>query len=158
VQVFGEVDQPASIPVLLDVAKSAKDAPLQMAALGALQNYGDPRVPEGVIALHDTLPDDPRLVAHAVIASRIAWAKQFLQAMGEGKVDKELVPLNSIRKILLHNDDELRELVNKNWGTVQNATTEQMREHIAKFTQVIASGTGNPYEGKKVYREVCGKC
>lgn len=158
VQVFGEINQPESIPVLLNVARTTKDVQLQTAAIGSLQNYRESAIPETLVAIHDDLPEDPRLVAHAVLASRTQWASQFLKAMGSGQVDKSLVPIASIRKILLHDSDELQSLVHKHWGEVQNATTEDMRKEVARLSQVIASGTGNPYQGKQLYRESCGKC
>jgi putative heme-binding domain-containing protein len=60
--------------------------------------------------------------------------------------------------MLLHPDADIQTEVTKHFGPVEGATTEAMRAQVAKLAGVVASGTGDPYAGKKIYLSSCAKC
>jgi putative heme-binding domain-containing protein len=99
-----------------------------------------------------------RSVAQTLLASRKAWAFELLRAVDAGKIAPALVPADALRKVLLHDDKQLAVLVKKHWGDVGGATTEQMRQRIEQLGKLIRTGSGNPYPGRKLYMENCGKC
>ena len=158
VQIFGEVRQPRCVPLLLGVVEKSRDEALRRAALTALQSYPDARIGTAVVRLYGQLPEDVRSVAQTLLASRKSWALELLQAVQSGKIDRAAVPAVAVRKILLHADKQLTTLVHKLWGDVQGATTAEMRQRIERLTKVIQSGSGNPYSGRKLYANNCGKC
>ncbi len=158
IQIFGEVQQPRSVPVLLQVAEHSKDTPVRSAALGALQAYDDAKIAAEVVRLHNTLPGDARDVAQSLLASRVSWSLELLKAIDAGQIARESIPMPVVRRILLHPDEQLAALVRKQWGDVQGATTAEMRAEIERLIAVISQGSGNPYEGKQLYRASCGKC
>jgi putative heme-binding domain-containing protein len=157
-QVLGEVSQPQSVPVLLGVAKQSPDRDIRTAALAALQLYNEPSIPAQVVGFYKNLQDDVAPVAATLLASRKPWAVDFLQAVDTGTVPAAAVPVSAVRKMLLHDDDRIRALVEKHWGAVQGATTDQMRQQIEHLVEVISASSGNPYKGKQLYAENCGKC
>ncbi|HKB36143.1 MAG TPA: c-type cytochrome, partial [Gemmataceae bacterium] len=158
VQIFGEVRQPRSVPVLLALVEKSRDEALRQAALTALQVHPDAKIGAEVVRLYAGLPEGVRGVAETLLASRKVWALELLKAVDAGKVDRKLVPADALRKILLHDDKQLAALVRKHWGDVQGATTEQMRRRIEQLGKVIRAGSGNPYAGRKLYMQNCGKC
>ncbi len=166
VQVFGEVRQPQSVKTLLAVVRepvaegktAAAAKALQQAALTSLQNYDQPEVAQEVLAAYGALPPDVREAAQTLLASRAAWTKQLLEAVDGGQVAKDSLPLDVVRQFTIHRDDRIAELVRKHWGSVAGATTEEMQQQIAALIKVIAAGSGDPYAGKKLYHESCGKC
>jgi putative heme-binding domain-containing protein len=158
VQVFGEVRQPRAVPILLTLVEKSKDDALRQAALASLQSYPDEKIGAEVTRLYTSLPEDVRSVAQTLLASRKTWALELLKAVDAGKIERGLVPETALRKVLLHGDKGLAELVKKLWGEVQGATTEEMKRRIVELSKVIQSGSGNPYPGRKLYVENCGKC
>ncbi len=158
VQVFGEVRQPQSVPPLLRVVESSRDGELRRAALTALQSYPDEKIGAEVVRLYGGLPEDVRDVAQSLLASRKGWARELLRAIDAGKVGKAAVPAEVLRKALLHDDKEIAALVRKHWGSVEGATTEQMRQRIDRLAKSIGGGSGNPYQGRRLYAQSCGKC
>jgi putative membrane-bound dehydrogenase-like protein len=156
--VFGQVKQPGCVPVVLSVVEQSKNDAVRTAALTALQTYPDTVIAERIIRLHDALPPDLRETAQSVLASRLPWSVEFLRALEAGKVNKELVPLPLVRKLLLHNDDSIAALVQKTFGDVEGASTGEMRERIRQLSAVIAEASGNPYHGKELFLQNCGKC
>ncbi|HEV3004640.1 MAG TPA: PVC-type heme-binding CxxCH protein, partial [Pirellulales bacterium] len=158
VQIFGEVRQPQCLSVLLDLVAKTNDEGLRMAALTSLQPYDDPRIPLAVIGLYGGMSDDGRSVAQTLLASRKAWARELLQAVEAGKIDAKSVPLDVVRQLTVHRDEQIAAAVARHWGTVAGATTEEMQQQIARLTEVVRAGSGSPYDGKKLFTATCAKC
>ena len=158
VEVLGEVPQQRAVPVLLAVVRGREATGLRKAALTSLQRYDDRQVGAAVVALYSGLPDEVRDAALSLLASRKAWAGQLLEAVESGTVDKDAVPADTLRKVLLLRDDRLTALVRKHWGEVKGATTEDMRRQIDRLTRVVEGGTGSPYTGKKLFGKTCAAC
>src|SRR5712691_7426447 len=65
---------------------------------------------------------------------------------------------DTIRRMTMHRDERITQLVAKHWGKLQGATTAEMQKKIVRWQQVIGDGTGSPYEGKKLFGASCAKC
>ena len=68
------------------------------------------------------------------------------------------MPLEAVRKLLLHPNDKVQELIRKHWGEIKGATTAEMRREIDRLVKVVRGGQGDPYTGKKFFDAHCGKC
>ncbi len=158
VPILGQIQQPRSVPVLLAIVEKSKQDAVRQAALAALQPYADAKIGAAVVALHGKLPAEVRGVADSLLASRKDWARQLLDAVDAGKVDKKELPLDVVRRLTVHKDDRIAQLVAKHWGKVQGATTAAMQKQIAHLHNVVANGKGSPYPGKKLFKETCAKC
>ncbi|NQV27981.1 MAG: c-type cytochrome [Rhodopirellula sp.] len=157
-QIFGEVRRPEFIPVLLKVVDSEKNAELVSAALTALQAFDDLRVGQSVVKSLKGIPADARLVAETLLSSRPVWAIELLEAVDSGNLKPEDVSDTALRKILLHDNSRINELVAKHWGSVAGATTEEMRKEVERLMAIAEAASGNPEKGKVLYMENCGKC
>ncbi|MBM4069246.1 MAG: c-type cytochrome [Planctomycetes bacterium] len=158
IPILGEIKQPAGVPVLLRVLETSADADLCRAALGALLPFDDPRIAARVLAAHNQLPAEVRGAAQGLLASRKDWARDLLQAVDAGKIDKSAMALDMVRKLTIHRDDKIASLIDKHWGKVQGATTAEMSKQIDRLRGVIAAGAGSPYAGKKLFLASCAKC
>lgn len=158
IEVFGQAPQAAAVTPLLAVVRDAKDESLRSAALTALLAYDEPRIGQTVVELHGHLPNESRAVAQSLLASRKAWASQFVAAVDAGKIPREQVPLAAVKKLLLRPDPQLAAAVKKVWGEVQGETTAAMRAQVDQLADAILQGSGNPYNGKQLYAASCGKC
>lgn len=157
-EIFGEIRRSEFIPVLLNVVATEKNADLVAAALTALQAFDDLRIGESVVSSFAALPEDSRLVAETLLASRPVWAVELLKAVEAGTLAADQVSETGLRKMLLHDDDAIRKLVQKHWGSVAGASTAQMQQQLARVTEVLNTGSGNPKKGKPLYMQNCGKC
>jgi putative membrane-bound dehydrogenase-like protein len=158
VQIFGEVKTPQCVPALLAIVSGQADDELRMAALNALQLYDDPAVPATVLELYPRLSAEAQSVALAVLSSRKPWSLALVEAVDAGRVDGTTIPVDTVRKLTIHRDDRLTELVARHWGAVEGATTAEMQELIARLAPIVSGGSGSPYEGKKLFTTTCGKC
>ncbi len=159
VAVFGTIQQPACVPVLLKVAAASRNDQLKSAALGALISYSDPSIASAVVKLYANLPDQVRDVAQSLLATRKDSALLLLSAIDSGQIDAKTIPEPTVRKLLLlHDSPQIAELCKKHFGELSGPSPEELRAQIEKLAGVISTGAGNPYEGKQLFTQSCGKC
>lgn len=158
IETFGEAKQPRCVPVLLKVIAGKEPDAVRHAALGALQAYRDPAIGAAVVRLYPQLAGAVREAAETLLTSRKEWGVQWVEAVDAGKIMPRAIPRDTVRKLLLHRDDRLHELVRKHWGDVKGATTAEMKKEIDRLVVVVSTGTGDPYAGKKMFMTRCGTC
>ncbi|HQU43160.1 MAG TPA: c-type cytochrome, partial [Pirellulales bacterium] len=158
IQIFGEVRQPACVPVLLELLQATSDDGLRTAALAALEKYEAPEIAATVLTLYPQWTDDVRSVAQSLLASRKGTTLALLEAIDAGKIDATTIPLDVARKLTVHRDPRIAALIARHFGNIEGATTAQMQEQIAKLSDTIRSGSGSPYAGKKLFTANCAKC
>ncbi|MBS0260921.1 MAG: c-type cytochrome [Planctomycetes bacterium] len=157
-QILADIHPESAVSVLLSVARTTADAELQGAALAALQAFEKPEIATAVVELLPKLADDQRIVGLNLLASRKAWARSLLTAVDQGKVPVKQVPVEVVQRILFQRDEQNAMLVEKLFGAVKGASTAEMLAQVESLKGVLAVGTGNPYNGRKLYLNSCGKC
>ncbi len=158
VAIFGTINQPACVPVLLKIVAASQNDGLKSAALGALQSYGDPSIGSTIIGLYNDLPDQVRDVAQSLISSRKTWAELFLSQIDAGKIDPKTISEPTVRRLLLHDSPEIARLCKKHFGELAGPSADELRAQIEKLLGTISQAKGNPYSGHRLYDETCGKC
>jgi putative heme-binding domain-containing protein len=158
IQIFGEVKQPRCVPALLGIVERSRDDALRIAALTALQQYGDEEVGKRVIGIYGKLNDDARSVAQTLLTARKTWSRLLLDAVDQGKIDKTALPLDTVRKMTIFRDEAIAGLIKKHWGSIEGATSAEMQKEIARLDAVLKAGNGSPYAGKKLFTDTCAKC
>jgi putative heme-binding domain-containing protein len=158
VELLGEVNQPRSKQVLLALIGGANDKRLERAAFAALQQFDDPEIGQEVLANFSGLDDLTRAAALNLLASRAAWSVQLLNAVDAGKIAPAWISPDAIQRIKTHPDSQLAKLVRKYWGHERVPTTFEMQQQIQKYAGVIRGGSGDPYEGKKLFGASCALC
>ena len=158
VQVFGEVDAPNAVDPLLTVFNDATDEPLQTALLTALAHYDKPHIAAAVLSRFNELGADARAAALTLLSSRAPWSRELLAATDTGKIDPALIPLDTVRLMTLHPDDDLAAAIGRHWPDLAGASSAEMQSILGRVQEILAAGRGDPYAGKTLYRESCGKC
>ena len=154
---FGEVKQPKSVPVLLETLSKTSDDGLKAAILSTLPAYGDDRIPAEVLKQYGQMNEEIRAVAQSLLVSRKPWSLALVEAVERGDIAAKSLPVETVRQLTVHRDERLATLIAKHWGSVEGATTAEMQAQLEKY-QSILSGPGDPYPGKKLYVQMCGKC
>ena len=131
---------------------------MKAAVLGALPSYPDERIPTSVLQQYGQMQDEMRNLAQALLVSRQSWALQFVRAVDRGEIAASSIPAETVRKLTILHNDQLTELVKKHWGEIEGASTAEMQQQMDHYLLVLSDGQGNPYPGKKLYMQMCGKC
>lgn len=167
ISVFGETRQPQAVPVLLVVARDARQPELRRAALGALALYDEPAIAAEVITQVGSYPDEARPAAFGLLSRRAGWSVALLEAVDSGRVPTAAVSkdtVSQIMKLAEHTGtseterDRLRQQLTKLWPNLREATSAEKEAEIIRLAGVIDVSTGSPYAGKKLYLENCGVC
>ncbi|HEX4590427.1 MAG TPA: PVC-type heme-binding CxxCH protein [Gemmataceae bacterium] len=158
IEIFGEVQQPACVALLLKMLAANEPEAIKVAVLEALQAYPDEAIGAQVVEQLPAMSESLREVADAMLASRREWGKQLLLAVDAGKVSPESVKLATLRKLLLYHDERITELVHKHFGEVKGATTSQMFAQINRLAKMLSERKADPYAGKKLFTAKCATC
>jgi len=158
IRILGEVRHEGIVVEMIALINGETDAQLCSAALSALGAFDDPFIGEHVVQQLQQLEGDSLEVAQTLLASRKTWAKRLLDAVDAGELPPARITPTILRKMLLHQDDHIKELVQKYWGEVQGATSTEMLAAIEHYYEILAVGSGSPYSGQPLYVQSCGKC
>ena len=157
--IFGEARSPEAIAGLLDVLGRTGDDEVRAAILAALPAYDDPRIPGVVLARYGRFTEDLRALARAVLASRRPWARALVAAVRAGDITAASVPVETVRQLSMLRDDDLARDVQALWGEVAGSSTAAMQADYERLRDLLAARPGgDPYEGKRLYMQSCGKC
>lgn len=140
------------------VAKEDADDNLRVEAIGALQNYEADSIATSLVDQFAMLSSESQKAAQATLASRVSWARQMIAAVEEEQIDPLAISIDVLRNCLLFGDETLNESIEERWGQIAGATTEDMKQEIARIAKLLNDRTGDVYEGQKLFRANCGKC
>jgi putative heme-binding domain-containing protein len=157
-QVLGEVRRPGIVPAVLRIACRSADNALRAAALSALAAYDDPSIATEVLAAYPNMSDDVQDAAQRLLATRRAWATQFVKAIETRSIDARAVPREVVEKLLLVGGPDLSERVSRLYGPIRPATSAESRAEVERLASVVRAGSGVPKPGKRLFDQACARC
>jgi putative heme-binding domain-containing protein len=163
IRILGELNQPASVPVLLSVVLTSKSSgAIRQAALQALQRYNQPEIGLKILeAYPDGLRADPdvRVAALSLFASRTSWTTQLMgDIVQTKKIHKEDVPDQIVRRMMLLNDKGIQTDVEKLWPKVKFSSSAEINNQITRAEKALSTGNGMATQGKIIFSNLCGSC
>jgi len=163
--VMSDQKVPGAMPALARAYReAAQDDGLRQAVLASFQTYDDPAIADIVLDGYATLGGGSLATAQALLASRPAWALKWAQALDGGgatgitKAAAGAVPSNIVRKLRQHRGPGLQALLAKLWPDTGSPTTAEMEAKIRRLTEVVRTGSGDPYQRRTLFQSTCGGC
>lgn len=157
-QVLGQIRHTPAIPSLLQLVASEVEPEVRIAALGALSVFPDEKIADQLLSLHDRLPPDVREAAEGTLVGRPSWANKFLDAVQSGRCQRDQVAKTTIARLELSPDDQIAQRTRSIWGDTSAVATQEQREFIHRVETILLEAAGNPYRGRQLFSEHCGKC
>ena len=172
IRIFGEIDAPQCVPVLLKIVESNQTSPaLKQSALHSLQRYDHEEIGQRVVkAYPDKLRADPgvRLAALSLFTTRAAWAEHLMNAIARQKkpgenfiahtISRSDVPDHIVRQIKFLNDPRVNDMATRIWPDVRFASTSEKTERLSQVSRILQLRPGDTHEGRKIYLNTCGAC
>ena len=155
IEALGISRDPNAVHPILKVATTARSHSVRKAALHALQNFTEPWIARKLLSAYAQLPKEEGVRARAldVLSRRPEWARQLISAVKAGTIRAEEVPLETVQRIRLHDDDGAQQL----WGAVRK--TSQEKEHrMRELAALLAEPHGDAIQGKKLFAQSCATC
>jgi putative membrane-bound dehydrogenase-like protein len=157
VRAFGEVREPNAVPALLAIASSSAPNALRKAALSALSSYDDENIGVKTVELLPGLPGDVQTASFTLLASRVTWSVQLLNAIQGGKVKRASVPDDVATRLRASKDKQVSELAARLLPAPQPVAAE-FQKRIDEISAILKRGPGDPYAGEASYMQRCAAC
>lgn len=161
-ETLGQCGVSAAVTPLLDWLNGKPK--LQLAAVGALQNFDEPRVAAALVENYPRLAAEARARARAALASRVSSSAELLRAVERSVIEAKDVSPDLLRQMLRHHDAALTAAIEKRWGKFQPQTSAEKASTVNQLKLVLnPSGTtlrfkGDVAEGKKLFATLCANC
>jgi putative heme-binding domain-containing protein len=158
IETLGELKPPKALPAFLRLVADEHESDLHPATLMALEHYEQPEIGTEVLSHFNSFSNNACVAAQSLLSSRTPWALQLLKAIEDGRIERQSISQDAIQKLRAYREPEIAELVHKLWGNEKVETTAEMKLQIEQYAATIRGGTGDPYEGRKLFGMSCGLC
>jgi putative membrane-bound dehydrogenase-like protein len=131
---------------------------LRSSALRALAAFDDPKTPAAVLAGWKGYNSEERRDAIGTLASRPAYAKALLDAVGAKQLVAADIPADVVRQIRALPDASLAKRVEDVWGQMRNSPADRLKA-IAEWKRVLNTpGQDDLNAGRSLYAKICQQC
>ncbi len=163
VRIFGEIDQPSSIPVLLKIARNqGASTALRLASIQSLKHYDDPEIGKSLADAYQfqmRAEPDLRYETLSLFASRASWANELMKKVFETReIKQEEIPVDILQQIKMLDDPELVSLLESRWPKLKTTPADEMKIELARVRKALASKIGDPEAGQLIYQRSCESC
>ena len=158
IQTFGLIREPSIEPELLRLLGSDAPAELQLEALYTLEIVAKPEVMVSLLDQYGKIPAATQEALLRMLARRESTALQLLENLEQEKLPKSAIS-TEIRDVLgSHMGELVQEKISNILPLTQPLDDEAIRAELLRWGNVLQGSGGNPYQGKNLFVEHCGKC
>lgn len=154
VQLLGLTSFAEAGQALLALLQLNQSQELQLAALGALDRFSDPRVGGELVHRLGTFTPRVRSAALNILLKRPERARALLEATASGEFAAASLSPQQIRFLKTHRDEGVRGLAAKN---LPDGAATPRQKLIDDFQGALAL-SGEAAAGRKIYQERCASC
>ncbi|MEO2088140.1 MAG: PVC-type heme-binding CxxCH protein, partial [Gemmataceae bacterium] len=159
----------AALAALLDVRDKQLPAVLQSlladpavrsAAVRGLAAFDDSKTPAALLAAYPSFTPVEKRDAVATLASRSAFAKELLAAVGAKKIPSTDIPAEIVRQLRNLNDESVSKQIATVWGVVRDTPADRKRL-IAEWGRKMnpdVLAKADLGAGRAVFNKVCAQC
>ncbi len=131
---------------------------VRVAAVLALQTYVDTAFAVNYLNQFDKLSPRIKVALVTTLATRKEWSMLLMDAINANKIEPSDLPVEVIRSIRLHDDPNLQEQVSRLYPELQGMNLVEAQKAAQAIVEKVNKISGDPYRGKKLYAENCGRC
>jgi putative heme-binding domain-containing protein len=157
IELLAERREEKAVPVFLEMLRSEKAEPMQLALTNALQRFSSDDIARTFLDIAPTMAAKPRAVALAAMCSRAPWAKLLLAAVDAGTVKKEQLTSANLLTIQGLHDSESDALLAKHWNTLKQSSAAK-EARVAQVRKLISTGKGDAEAGHAIFKATCAAC
>jgi putative membrane-bound dehydrogenase-like protein len=142
------------------LSKLLADRDLGAEAVRGLALLDDGTVPALLLDNYAKLNLPAREAALIALAARPASTRMLLAAIGEGRIEREQVPVFLVRQMYAHEDEGVHAALQKLWPELR-PIAEDKQQRIARWKQELtpaALASADRSAGRSVWERSCAKC
>ncbi len=132
---------------------------LQLAAVAALGRYQEASLSAPLLSRARSAAPPVRTNIFALLASRPAWARALVDALGRGEVaTRDITPAN-VQTIAKVAEPAVVKRLETLWGKLPAPGSPEKTRRIAEVRGLLPEGDkGNAARGKPIFKEQCAVC
>lgn len=157
-QTLGLIREKSAEDLLFSYLGSKQPADLQIESLYAIELISAPEKWMGLIAQYSSYPIEVQNALVRVLARHRSSAAKLLASIESKQIPIEVLSAEIRDVIAAHGDSALGKQLDQLAPTKAAMSDEVVRQELARWSQSLNSSGGNPYEGKVLFAEHCGKC
>ncbi|MFN0195962.1 MAG: PVC-type heme-binding CxxCH protein [Planctomycetaceae bacterium] len=157
-EILRELGKEDCVPDVLNRVDPRQPVDVQLAAIGVLGRFGDEHVAERLLELYPEFSPDVQPRVRDVLFSKPVSSLNFVNLVAEKTIPAESVPIEQLRRLALHESDELNVLVRKIWGNINPGTPEEKLATMRRFNNDLRAAGGDATLGQTLYKKHCGTC
>ena len=151
----------AKDPNLAPLLQNLLDDPeLRAPALRGLAAYDDSQTADKILSAYPSFNDSSKRDALNTLASRTAFAKPMLVAVGDERIARKELTADLIRQLRSLNNEDLNRQLEKVWGAVRESNEDKKKE-IERYRKIYRAGGSQPGDasrGRAVFTRICQQC
>lgn len=149
-----ENDRDADRDAIAQRLDPAEPAPVQSAALKALERIGDEKAADAILERWSGLGPALRSAALDALAARPELASVLVAAIEAGKVEPAQIGAEHRERLLTTGTEELRKRAEAAFGSLKIGARKDVLDAYA----AVKTAKGDPARGKIVFERVCATC
>jgi putative heme-binding domain-containing protein len=153
-----EFVQPDLAPTLVKQLESKQPDAIKLAVLDVLAAYDNPSVTAALLKTYATATKDMQHRIRDILFSRPVAAIAFLQSINAGTIKSDDIPVDQLRHLTLHNNEQIDSLVHKHWGNIGPGSSEEKLATMRRFNNDLRAGAGQLAAGKLLFEKHCAVC
>ncbi|MDF1850014.1 MAG: c-type cytochrome [Verrucomicrobiales bacterium] len=160
-QALGETGDARVVPVLLRLLSLDQQSALKRVALLSLSRYDSENIASTILARHgSSLPSEHevRSTAHRVLASRVEWARLFLEKIDVAHIKARNVAPDVVQLLAQHGDPEIDAKIARHWPGQKSPSTEEEQREMDRLRKVLQNEQGDPNLGEVHFKARCASC
>jgi putative heme-binding domain-containing protein len=158
IQTLGLVREKSAEDILFSYLGSKQPTDLQIESLYAIELISAPEKWIGLIAQYPSYPIEVQEALVRVLARHRSSAATLLASIDSKQIPGGVLTTELRDVIAAHGDSELSKQLDELAPIKTAMSDEVVRQELARWSQSLNSSGGNPYEGKVLFAEHCGKC
>ncbi len=154
---LGEARREGVAAALLELVRADASTEVRRAALGALPAQDGAEIADGLVSMLGALPAELKDSALGVLASRPAWSARLAEAVESGRLGREVVGVDALRRLKATGGAAAR-LAERLAGGTGSGDAIPRKSEISRIVAVVWKEGGSPYPGKTLFLERCAGC
>jgi putative membrane-bound dehydrogenase-like protein len=136
------------------------EEPMRRTAIRALAGYADESVTTAILAKYASFDESQKSDAVLTLASRVESSNRLLDAIDKNKISQSDVSAFSARQMMLLDDANLIQKLNRVWGSMRQSSEEKQAkiDKLKKQLTPAALAKADRSNGRALYDTTCGKC
>lgn len=143
-----------------DLRKWMADPGLRADVIRGLAEYDDPTTAVTVLDAYASFNAQEKRFALDTLGARPSWAQALLAAVASGRVQRQDLNAETIRKLRLLNDEQVNQAIQTHWGVTRPTAAERLAL-IQRYKRQLTENAGeaaDPYHGRAVFANTCQQC